>query len=254
MDEERVLRLCMQTGLLLLRYGGETSRVEETMAHMAMGAGAPPDSVQSFVTPTGIFISMTTDNGTLTHLTRVTGPATMNLEKVTLLNDLSRRLQRGNCTVDEAFAELDRIEQAPFIYPRWMQMVASALSSGSFTIILGGAGSDFLWGAVGGLIAQETTRWLTRYAPRFFSVLLASLLGALLAVLSSAIGYTHDEGAIIIGAILPLLPGLAVTNAIRDLLAGDLLAGVARGAEALFTSVAIAIAVAVAIGISPRLT
>ncbi len=224
------------------------------MAHMAVGAGAPADSVQSFVTPTGIFISITTPKGTLTHLTRVTGPASMNLEKVTLLNDLSRRLQRRACTVNEAFAELERIEKAPPIYRHWIQMTAAALSSGSFTVILGGTGSDFMWGALGGLLAQETTRWLTRYAPRFFSVLLASLLGALVAVFSSVMGYTHNEGAIIIGAILPLLPGLAVTNSIRDLLAGDLLSGVARGAEALFTSVAIAIAVAVAIGISPRLS
>nr|WP_272879724.1 threonine/serine exporter family protein [Sulfoacidibacillus ferrooxidans] len=244
----------MQTGHLLLRYGGETSRVEETMAHMARGAGAPPDSVQSFVTPTGIFISITTDKGTFTHLTRVIGPASMNLDKVTLLNDLSRRFQRGACTVDQAFAELVRIEQAPSVYRHWVQMIAAALSSGSFTVILGGTGTDFLWGALGGFLAQETTRWLTRYAPRFFSVLLASLLGALIAVFSSAMGFAHDEGAIIIGAILPLLPGLAVTNSIRDLLAGDLLSGVARGAEALFTSVAIAIAVAIAIGISPRIT
>ena len=44
---------------------------------------------------------------------------------------------------------------------------------------------------------------------------------------------------IIIGAIMPLLPGLAMTNAIRDTMRGDLVSGVARGAEALLVAVAL---------------
>ncbi|MHB1629849.1 MAG: threonine/serine exporter family protein [Bacilli bacterium] len=253
MDEEQILHLCMQAGCLLLRCGGETSRVEQTIAHMAVGAGAAPGSVQSFVTPTGIFVSMTTEAGTTTRLTRVSGPARMDLSKVTRINDLSRRLKWGAYTVTEALAELDRIEAGPPRYSRWIRMLAAAGSSGSFTIIMGGRPLDFLFGAAGGLLAQEITGWLTQYAPRFFAVLLAALAGALLAVAARACGLTRHEGAIVIGAILPLLPGLAVTNSIRDLLAGDLIAGVARGAEAIFTAAAIAVAVAVAIGVSPHL-
>lgn len=253
MDEELILHLCMQAGCLLLRCGGETSRVEQTIAHLAVGAGAAPGSIQSFVTPTGIFVSLTTDTGTITRLMRVSGPARMDLSKVTRINDLSRNLQWGAYTVAEALEELDRIELSPPRYSQWVRLLAAAMSSGSFTIIMGGYPLDFLFGAAGGLLAQEITVWLTQYAPRFFAVLLAALGGSMLAVSSSAFGLTHHEGAIIIGAILPLLPGLAVTNSIRDLLAGDLLAGVARGAEAIFTAAAIAVAVAVAIGISPHL-
>lgn len=250
MDEEQILHLCMLAGRQLLLYGAETSRVEETITHFAVNSGIPAERVQCFVTPTGIFVSMTSADGTTTRLERVSGTRSLDLHKVSRINDLSRQLQRGDCTVSEAIAQLERLEGAPPLYSPPLQVLAAALSSGSFTIILGGKGTDFLYGAIGGILAQGMTNLTTRYVPRFFAVLVASLLGSLFAVLVSLTGLSKHEGVIIIGAILPLLPGLAVTNAIRDLLAGDLLSGVARGAEAIFTAAAIAVAVAVAISIS----
>src|SRR3712207_8052257 len=44
----------------------------------------------------------------------------------------------------------------------------------------------------------------------------------------------------IIGSIMLLAPGLIITNAIRDTLAGDLVSGISRTVEAFFIAVAIA--------------
>ncbi len=251
MDEEQIWHLCMLAGRQLLHFGAETSRIEETIAHFAVSAGLPPEHVQSFVTPTGIFVSLTTPTGTTTRLERVTGSRILDLHKVTQINAISRQLQRGECSIDDAIGLLLSIDQAPALYGRLVLILAAAVSSGSFTVILGGTGVEFVYGAIGGVIAQELTRWTARFVPRFFAVLLASLVGSMFAVVVSLLGLSTHEGMIIIGAIMPLLPGLAVTNSIRDLLAGDLLAGVARGAEALFTAAAIAVAVAVAISFHP---
>ena len=46
---------------------------------------------------------------------------------------------------------------------------------------------------------------------------------------------------VIIGSIMLLVPGLAITNAIRDTVAGDLVSGLARGAEAFLTAIAVAV-------------
>ena len=48
---------------------------------------------------------------------------------------------------------------------------------------------------------------------------------------------------------MPLLPGLDITNAIRDTVNGDLVSGVARTAEALLKAVAIAAGVGVVIAL-----
>ncbi|MNJ01474.1 hypothetical protein D3C73_1611210 [compost metagenome] len=44
---------------------------------------------------------------------------------------------------------------------------------------------------------------------------------------------------IIIGSVMPLVPGLLITNAVRDLMAGHLVSGLSKGADAFLTSFAI---------------
>lgn len=46
---------------------------------------------------------------------------------------------------------------------------------------------------------------------------------------------------IIIGSIMLLVPGLTITNAIRDTIAGDFLSGITKGAEAFLIAVSIAV-------------
>ncbi len=50
---------------------------------------------------------------------------------------------------------------------------------------------------------------------------------------------------IIIGSIMPLVPGVAFTNAIRDTIEGNLVSGVSRAVEALIVAASIATGVGV---------
>ncbi len=224
--------------------------MERTIRHLASGAGIEPQSVQSFVTPTGIFISMTTPTGTTTKLQRIVGPASLNLAKVSAINDLSRRFERNACTLSEALHELDRIEQAPLLYGYWVRVIAAFLSSGSFTLFFGGTGWDFLFGGIAGLLAEIVLEWLIRYVPSLLAVLMAALVASFIGAGISGFLHVPMQGSIIIGSVIPLLPGMALTNSIRDLLAGDLLSGVARGAEAFLVTGSIAVAVALALDLS----
>ena len=56
------------------------------------------------------------------------------------------------------------------------------------------------------------------------------------AILSVKLGLGQSQDLIIIGCVMPLVPGVQITNALRDLLAGHYLSGVSRGTEALMTS------------------
>ena len=55
---------------------------------------------------------------------------------------------------------------------------------------------------------------------------------------------------VIISGIMPLVPGVAITNAIRDTLRGDYISGGARALEAFVTAAAVAIGVGVGIGLT----
>ena len=94
-----------------------------------------------------------------------------------------------------------------------------------------------------GLLFSEDNISSTMYS------LLAGALSSVIALASVRIFSMGSQTAIITGAIMPLLPGLAITNAIRDTVNGDLVSGVARTAEALLTAIAIAAGVGVVIAL-----
>ena len=80
----------------------------------------------------------------------------------------------------------------------------------------------------------------------------AALLAALTAVLAQMLQIAlpvYNVNAAIIGGIMPLLPGLSMTNAIRDTINGDLVSGSARALEALLACVAIAAGVGVVLSL-----
>ena len=70
--------------------------------------------------------------------------------------------------------------------------------------------------------------------------LIGGFLTALAAHALAAAFHTGDVGRIIISAMMPMLPGLAMTNAIRDAMRGDLVSGVATAGEALIRAIVLA--------------
>jgi uncharacterized membrane protein YjjB (DUF3815 family) len=71
-------------------------------------------------------------------------------------------------------------------------------------------------------------------------VFASCFVAAGLALLVFNLGFCSSLGAMILGSITVFLPGVAITNAARDLLSGDMLSGVSRGAESMLVAIAIA--------------
>ena len=63
---------------------------------------------------------------------------------------------------------------------------------------------------------------------KFFSEFLAALVVGTVAFLAVKFGYGTDLDQIIIGGVMPLVPGLLITNAVRDLMAGHFTSGMAK--------------------------
>jgi uncharacterized membrane protein YjjP (DUF1212 family) len=242
----QTLQLCLEAAEVMLSCGAETSRVEDTIHRLAMASGA--SQVQSFATPTGVFIMVTIGESSLTQLTRIK-ELTIDLNKVTTVNDISRKYSRGECTIVEAISYIRNISSAAHPYPAWLRQLSAGISGGAFTWLFGGTLKDLLPGAISAILANALAELPETRIPRFLTVFTGALGGAMLALLFIRLGIGHKVSAIVLGSIIPLLPGLAITNAIRDLMAGDLLAGVARSGEATLTSISIAVAVVIALSI-----
>lgn len=227
-------------GRLMIEGGAETYRAEDTMERMAKSQHLIGS--QSFVMPTGIMFSG--NNNAPTRLMRVKNRVT-DLEKVALVNAISRKLVDQQMSIDEAYEELKRIETEHKTFPFWLQIISAAITSGAFLLLLGFDIMDLpaamCIGALGYVIAlllEEKTR------VKFFAEFLAALVIGIAAYFTIYLGLGSNLDSLIIGSVIPLVPGLLITNAVRDLMAGHFVSGLSKGAEAFLTAFAIGAGVA----------
>lgn len=233
--------LCLLAGKIMLQSGAETYRVEDTMAHMANAMGIA--NCQTYVTPTGIVFQLQ-KNG-VAKLIRI-AERTTDLQKVAAVNDVSRKLSNGVVSSLTAHNMLMEIEAAKHAYPVSVQIAGAAISSGCFTLMFQGGYIDLLPSVLSGGLAFATFIAFHKLVKvKFFAEFTASFLLGLLAMLLVHIGIGKELDKIIIGSVMPLVPGLLITNAVRDLMAGHLVSGLSRGAEAFLTAFAIGAGIAV---------
>jgi uncharacterized membrane protein YjjP (DUF1212 family) len=237
-------KVCMLAGKIMLECGAETYRVEDTMNRIADAYGLK--NAQSYATLTGINFSH--ENQDMTYFLRVTSRAT-DLHKIAEVNEVSRKITAGDLSPAEAKLLLNNISQAKLTFPSWLQIVAAAFVSGSFSIMFGGTWWDFLPAFLAGGVGFASMLLFEKLMEiKFIAEFLASFIIGLVAVASIHYGFGQALDRVIIGAVMPLVPGLHITNAVRDLMAGHLVAGVSKGVEAVLTAFAIGAGVAVVFG------
>lgn len=252
MDNEQnqtldIIEVCLLAGKIMLRSGAETYRVEDTMIRIAAAYGILHS--HSYVTPTGIIFSI--DSHYPTKLVRIVDRST-DLQKVAKVNSVSRLISSGELTVKEAFDHLKKIEHDAHAYPIWVQIAAASIASGCFLIMFQGGWSDFLPALITGGVGFSCLIYIHQLIEiKFFSEFLASFIIGVISVLFVVMNLGAELDKIIIASVMPLVPGLLITNAVRDLMAGHLVSGISKGAEAFLTAFAIGAGVAVVFSIYP---
>ncbi len=238
-DPEEILLLAADAARVVLESGGETYRAEETAAAVCSALGGV--EAECFATPTGIQLSFCGLDGKVRSIVRRVKTRSMNLDRQARLNALSRDLYAGRLDFDGAARELDLIERRRG-YGLPVSLTAAAVGTASFTLLFGGRWNDALVAAaVGALLSRLTRRLARRGIADFFTNIVGGAVAALLCLGAERLGLAASADTTIIGVIMLLVPGVAITNAIRDTIAGDLVAGVARGADAFLAAAAISI-------------
>lgn len=243
-DAKEALGVCIEIGRFMLSNGAETYRVEDTMYRI--GSSFNLDNINVFVVPTAIIMTTRSIDGQdYTQLARVTERYT-NLELVAELNQLSRDLTAHPASPNEVRAQLYLIQLHIQDFSPIVTFLLSAMSTSVFPVLFGGGIGDmlpaFFIGGIGQLLFDYVNR-ITNIS--FFAEMIASFSIGLMAVISFHYGIGDNMNAIIISSVMTMVPGIAITNGIRDLMAGHLLAGVSVLAKALLTAAAIGIGIAV---------
>lgn len=229
-----VARLCLDAAKVLLASGAETARVEETVCRLGRACGVEVDSV---ATPTGITVSVGGDRP-VTRLARVR-VRTIDLSKVAAVNALSRSLEAGEVGLQAAGRRLKDLVAEPPLYSVRGRYLAQGLATSGFAMLVGGGPHDLVPSFLAGLLVRANEERLADLPP-FLSVFLNALGVVAWAALAHLLFPGTEPEVLIVAGVIPLLPGLSLTNAARDLMAGELLAGVARGADSALTASALA--------------
>ncbi|MEI5992206.1 hypothetical protein A5881_003762 [Enterococcus termitis] len=236
-----ILDTCLMAGKIMTESGSEVYRVEDTMNRIAENAGQK-ESV-SYVTATGLFMGFRSSN--YTQLENVT-ERSINLENVAIVNNLSRKFADKEISLEELHLKLTNINHEAPTYSVPLQIFASGIVSCTLMYIFGGNWNDFLAtffiGMIGFSVAYFTKKWLNI---KFLDDFLAAFTIGFLAYLAVRFHLAGNIDNIIIGAVMPLVPGVAITNSFRDILAGHLLSGTARATEAIFIAGSIGIGIAI---------
>ncbi|WP_027108074.1 threonine/serine exporter family protein [Lacticigenium naphthae] len=238
-----ILDVCIAAGRVMLANGAETYRVEDTLQRIAKSYNL--HYVNVFVVPTAIILTVQGEDGQdHTELLRMTEQQT-NLEKVALVNNLSRQLAVSPYSPEIAKEKIREIEEDSHFFSETQRLIAVSIACGSFSLLFGGVLADFIpatiAGGVGYLVYTKIEKLIH---VTFFAEMVASFLIGILALVFTSLQFGQNLDMIIIGGVMGLVPGMAITNSFRDLMAGHLLAGISVAAQAILTASAIGIGIA----------
>lgn len=179
----------------------------------------------------------------------------MHLGRVAAVNNLSREIVAQKYTVEEASRKIEQIDKLPFT-SNAVQTLMSGLGAGAFCILFGGSLLDSAAAFLSGLVLWIFVLFLTaRGANKIMVNILASALVTAMGVLFFHLfSFGDSMDMIVIGSIVPLLPGVPLTNSIRDYLNGDYLSGTIRMIDAVLVACCIALGVGIVLRVFQLVT
>ncbi len=242
-DVKKVVDLALEAGRILLKNGAEIFRVDETITRICHRFHV--EYVDTFILSHAIFVSA--ENGMEETYTKVKQVplSSSHLGIVAEVNELSREIAEGLVGIEEASRRLEEIDRMPS-KKGYFQVLAAGMGSGFFGYLLGASALESM---VAFCIGCFLYIWVLKAKKHNISKMIVNIVGgviittlAILALHIPILGNVKMDG-MIIGSIMPLVPGLAFVNAIRDIADSDFLSGTVRMIDAILVFVYIAVGV-----------
>lgn len=238
---KEVLTLAVEIGDALLRNGAEVYRVEDTVLHILEAYEI--ENCDVYVLSNGIFASANEDKDDACSMIRHVPLGKTHLGRIAALNQLSREICSHDCSLIDSWDRLEKCKSIPY-NSKCTQVFFCGLGSAGFCYLFGGMVLDTAFAFLAGALLQIFLCFSDkRLQSKFITNILGSALVTSISLLALATGFPVLQDKIVIGAIMPLVPGIALTTSIRDLFNGDYLSGAIHLMDALLTAFCIAVGV-----------
>ena len=251
MDDITLIDLASDLGYELAMSGAETFRVEESVSRVLSAYGL---NAEVFAIPNDLIVTVLTKKGLpITRMRRI-GSHGNDLDSVERLSALSRSFCLHTPAPQEAQQQLADTLANRRAYSPAMLGLGNFLGAFGFCLFFGGSVPDALCAGVCGLLVGLVTEVLgKRRVSQFFITIAAAFFMAWLAYGLGVARICQRTDAVIIGALMILVPGLLFTNAMRDIIYGDTNSGLNRVVQVFLVAAAIALGTAGAWNLSSLL-
>ena len=224
-DKQReITRLCIQTALLLLQHGVESTVVVQMASRLGVALGV--DSVECALTPNAVLLSTLYNNHCITT-TRKNTDKGINMQVVTEVQRIVIAAEHHIYDLRHVREKLDRIK--PLKYNRYLVVVMVGLSCACFSHLAGGDWTIFGITFIASALAMYIRQIISA---RHFNPLIVFAVTAFVAslVAGSALKYElgNDPQIALASSVLLLVPGFPLVNSLADILKGHINMGIAR--------------------------
>lgn len=250
-SKEKVFELVVLAGEILLESGAEIVRVEDTMKRIADAFELK--NFDSYVLTSGLFASSDGDDRRLYSRIKGVPNASTHFAKIDAVNDISRQLVASRYTVDEAFEKMKEIKNMP-PYSVPFHILGAGLGAGGFCYLLGGTIEDsffaFLVGAFMWAIVTRMRKWGVK---KTLCNVLGSVIACGLSIFIHYLGFGDSADRMVIGSLIPLIPGVSFVNGIRDFSDNNFLSGMVRFLDVAVVTICMAIGAGFVIELASKL-
>lgn len=243
-DAKALLNFSVKMARMMMSYGAEVYRVEDTV-YRVLASHKNIETVNVLVTYSFVIITFIYEDSNMTAMRRISVTDT-DLEKISLMNELSREMVAGK--IDDIHVAFEKLNQIKNLQPYGdiSKIAALTLSAPFFALMFGGTFKDSLFSFA--IMALEAYFLIYATKVKILSHL-SNFIGALIATVLPALAaqyfFIENPASITIVGLIPLVPGVQITNSVRDLMAGDYMSGMMGTLSAFFVGTTIALGVLV---------
>lgn len=239
--------IAFKMGEILLENGAEISRVQETMERVATALGT--ENFDAYVLTNAVFANGVYRGKSSGTKFSFVPSFSIHFGRIEAVNQLSREIYSGDVDIYKAKKRIEEIENIEYT-KLWKKLIACGLGSACFCFMFGGTVVDSVVALFCGFFVEYFLDLSSKKSmSKFITNILASAVVTAISVTAVSLGFGENLAEIIIGSIIRLVPGMAMTTSIRDFFNSDYLSGTIRLIDALIIGGSIAIGVGAVISL-----
>jgi len=222
-DSALALLLSAARGAQACGYGAEDT--ERLVSELAAQLGLADVQVSSL--PTQLELAVGIPGRQRIVMLRV-APTPVDLGRIVRLDAVAREIKAGQIGPREASVRIDTIARSPRPYPAPMLLFAYCVAAAGAVLLFGEDLPEAITAAIAGLVVGSIAVARSRYRELDLAAELVSALSAgFISQVVSARIWPLDPRVATLGAVVVLLPGFILTQAVRELQTRNLLSGLA---------------------------